>query len=105
MPQSKSANFLVQRRLMAAETGTKGLAATHENTGLARTVTGTAATFLIAKLLCRTVDFTARLGLMGTLLALVELPLDNPVNNVNARLRPKMWSASSTEPAFFASIV
>jgi len=66
---------------------TPDLAAAHENTGLARTVTRSAATFLVAKLFRRTVDFAARLGLVGTLLALVELPLDNPVNDVNARLK------------------
>mgnify|MGYP001594508210 CR=1 FL=1 len=52
-------------------------------------VAGAAAALLVAKLFRRAVDFAARLGLVGALLALVELPLDNPVNDVNARLETK----------------
>jgi hypothetical protein len=72
---------------MAAETGTEGLAAADKNTRLARTVTGRTATLLLAELCRRAVDFAARLGLVCTLLALVELPLYHTVNNVSAWIK------------------
>jgi hypothetical protein len=48
-----------------------------------------AAALLIAKLVRGAVDFPARLGLMRALLALVQLPLDDAVNDVGAWLKTK----------------
>ena len=91
---------------MAAEAGAEGLAAADEDAGLARAVTGRAATLLVAELLGRAVDLAARLGLMGALLALVELPLDDPVDDVGAGLEPEdLRRQARCVPAVFASMV
>src|SRR4029078_8428741 len=86
MTQAERAHLLRQFRLMATRARPKGLAAANEDAGAARTVTGAARALLVSVFLAGAVDLAAGLGLMRSRLALIELPLDDAMQNIGARL-------------------
>src|SRR5437868_11429384 len=87
MPQSQCPDLLRQTGLMAARARAEGLTAADKDAGAARAVASAARALLIAKLLTGAIHFAACLGLVRSRLALVELPLDDPMNNIGARIK------------------
>ena len=82
----KCTHLLRQQGFVAARTRAEGLAAADEDAGATGTVAGAAAALLVAELLTGAIDFAAGLCLMRAGLTLVQLPLDNAMKNIGARL-------------------
>src|SRR5213082_620873 len=87
MPQSQCPDLLRQTGLVAARARAEGLTAADKDAGAARAVASAARALLIAELLAGTVHFAACLGLVRAGLPLVELPLDDAMENVRARIK------------------
>eukprot|EP00300_Choanocystis_sp_HF-7_P002196 c11706_g1_i1.p3 GENE.c11706_g1_i1~~c11706_g1_i1.p3 ORF type:complete len:128 (+),score=10.49 c11706_g1_i1:22-405(+) len=86
MAQAKRTDLLRQRMLMRARRRTEGTATTTEQVGPGRRVTGRTAALLLVELLARAMDFRAVLDVMRTGATLGELPADDPMQDVGARL-------------------
>src|SRR5688572_23014504 len=84
--EAERAHFLVERRIELAGAGAVRLAAADEDRRAAVAVTGGAAALLLAELLAGAVDFAALAGGAGRRPALLELPGDDAVQDVGARL-------------------
>src|SRR6476469_98874 len=84
--QAQRAHLLVQRWVEVADPGAVRLAAADEDRGAAIAVTGGAAAFLPAVLLAGAGDVGALAGGAGGAAALLELPGDDTVQDVGARL-------------------
>src|SRR5439155_628530 len=84
--QAQCTHLLVQQRIEVAHARTVRLAATDENRGTAIAVTGGAAALLLAIFLAGAGDIAALASAAGSAAALLELPSDDAVENVRARL-------------------
>src|SRR4051812_7625466 len=85
-PEAQSPDLLVQRRIEIADARAVGLAAADEDRGPAVAVTGGAAALLLAELLAGAGDVGPLAGGAGGAAALLELPGDDAVEDVGARL-------------------
>src|SRR4051795_9010640 len=85
-PEAERTNLLVQRRVEVADPGAVRLAAADEDRSAAIAVTGGAAALLLAVLLAGAGDVAALAGSAGGAAALLELPGDDAVEDVGARL-------------------
>src|SRR5687768_14462155 len=84
--QAERADLLVQRRIEVANARAVSLAAADEDRGAAIAVTGGAAALLATELLAGAGDVGALTGGAGGAAALLELPGDDAVQDVGARL-------------------
>src|SRR5690606_3133291 len=84
--QAERADLLVERLLELASPGTVGLAAADEDRSAAVAVASRAAALLATPLLARAGDIRALAGRAGGAAAVLELPGDDAVQDIGARL-------------------